>query len=95
MLTIKFIKETVAPLAEKYKIEKIDLFGSYASNKMTEKSDVDFLVKFEEDIPSIFAVMGLREELKNNLDIAVDVVTLPLTQPEYLNIDRTVNIYER
>jgi len=95
MLTIDFIKQKIVPLAEKYQVAKIDLFGSYANGNMTEKSDVDFLVKFKEDIPSIFAVMGFQEELKKQLDISVDVVTLPLTRPEYLKIERTVNIYER
>ena len=95
MLTIESIKQKIVPLAEKYQVSKIDLFGSYANGNMTDKSDVDFLVKFEEDIPSIFAVMGLQEELKQQLNISVDVVTLPLTRPEYLKIERTVNVYER
>jgi len=95
MLTIESIKQKIVPLAEKYQVSKIDLFGSYANGKMTEKSDVDFLVKFEEDVPSIFTVMGLQEELKQQLDISVDVVTLPLTRPEYLKIERTVTVYER
>jgi len=95
MLTIESIKQKIIPLAEKYQVSKIDLFGSYANGNMTEKSDVDFLVKFKEDVPSIFAVMGLQEELKKQLDISVDIVTLPLTRPEYLKIERTVNVYER
>ena len=95
MLTLEFIRQKIVPLAEKYQISKIDLFGSYANGNMTEKSDIDFLVKFEEDIPSIFTVMGFQEALKKQLDISVDVVTLPLTRPEYLKIERTVNVYER
>ena len=95
MLTIESIKQKIVPLAEKYQVAKIDLFGSYANGNMTEKSDVDFLVKFKEDVPSIFTVMGLQEELKQQLDISVDVVTLPLARPEYLKIERTVNVYER
>ena len=95
MLTLEFIKQKIVPLAKKYQVSKIDLFGSYANGNMTEKSDVDFLVKFEEDIPSIFAVMGFQEELKEQLNISVDVVTLPLVRPEYLNIEKTVNLYER
>ena len=95
MLTLEFIRQKIVPLAEKYQISKIDLFGSYANGNMTEKSDIDFLVKFKEDIPSIFTVMGFQEALKKQLDISVDVVTLPLTRPEYLKIERTINVYER
>ena len=95
MLNIESIKQKITPLAEKYKVAKIDLFGSYANGNMTEKSDIDFLVKFKEDVPSIFSVMGFQEELKKQFDISVDVVTLPLAQPEYLKIERTVNVYEQ
>jgi hypothetical protein len=94
-LTIEIIKNAVAPLAEKYNVIKVDLFGSYASGNATEKSDVDFLVKFKAEIPSIFKVMGFREELEAGLHSSVDVVTLPLSKPEKLNIEKVVNIYER
>ncbi len=95
MLTIDIIKQKVAPLAEKYNIIKVDLFGSYAEGCATEKSDTDLLVQFAVDIPSIFAVMGFREELKNQLHVSVDVLTVPLVRPEKLTIERTINIYER
>ena len=36
MLTIEIIKQKIAPLAEKYQVAKIDLFGSYANGNMTE-----------------------------------------------------------
>ena len=95
MLTIDTIKKKVEPLAEKYNIIKVDLFGSYADGRATEKSDTDFLVQVAVDIPSIFAVMGFREELKNQLAVPVDVLTVPLVHPERLKIERTINIYER
>ena len=82
MLSISEIKHAVATLAEKYDIAKVDLFGSYASGNATEKSDVDFLVLFNADIPSIFNVMGFKAELEQSLNYSVDVVTLPLTQPK-------------
>lgn len=94
MLTIDAIKKEVKPLAEKYKIRKVDLFGSYATNSATEKSDADFLVEFNTPVPSIFAVMGFREELENRLNYPVDVVTLPITRKNLLEIDKVVNIYE-
>jgi len=94
-LTIEIIKNTVFPLAEKYNVAKVDLFGSYANGNATEKSDIDFLVKFKAEIPSIFKVMGFREELETGLNNPVDVVTLPLSKPEKLNIEKVVNIYER
>ena len=94
MLTLDNIKQAVAPLAEKYDILKVELFGSYADGKATEASDADFLVFFRVDIPSIFKVMGFKEELEKSLCYSVDVVTLPITQKK-LNIDRVINVYER
>ena len=95
MLTLDFIKQAIMPLAEKYDIVKVDLFGSYANGKATEKSDVDFLVLFNVKVPSIFKVMGFKEELETSLKYPVDVITSPVTRQEKLNIDTMVNVYER
>ena len=94
MLTIDKIKNDVGFIAKKYNIERIDLFGSYADGTQTEKSDADFLVKFS-STPSIFKVMGFKEEVEKNLKTPVDIVTLPLVRPEKLVIERTINIYEK
>jgi len=95
MLTIDKIKQEVEALADKYNISKVDLFGSYATGNATEESDADFLVEFSVPIPSIFAVMGFKEELAYLLSSPVDVITLPITRPEVLNIEKVINIYER
>lgn len=95
MISIDAIRAEVDPLTKKYDISWIDLFGSYANGNATEKSDVDFLVKFAAPVPSIFAVMGFKEELERKLKIPVDVVTFPLTRPEKLTIQKTIRIYEK
>jgi len=95
MLTMDIIRQAVKPLAEKYDVVKVDLFGSYANGNATEKSDADFLVLFDATPPSIFKVMGFREELANRLKYSVDVVTLPIARQGQLSIDKVVNVYER
>ena len=95
MLSIDRIKQAVAPLAEKYDIVKVDLFGSYAVGNATEESDVDFLVLFSKQVPSIFSVMGFKGELEQSLKYPVDVITLPLTRPDKIKIDKVVSVYER
>ena len=40
--TLDEIREKVVPVAKKYGVEKIWLFGSYARGDTDEKSDVDF-----------------------------------------------------
>jgi len=95
MLTLEDIRQAVRPLAEKYDLLKVDLFGSYVDGTATETSDADFLVKFRADIPSIFKVMGFKEELALSLCNPVDVVTLPIVDNSKLSIGKVVNIYER
>jgi len=86
MLSTEEIRAKVVPIAEKYDVARVDIFGSYANGKATPRSDVDFLVEFSVSVPSIFAVMGFREELTRSLGVGVDVVTLPLANPKYLSI---------
>lgn len=44
ILTPEEIAEVVKPLAEKYHIAEVYLFGSYARGTATEESDIDLLV---------------------------------------------------
>ena len=94
MLTIDSMKQTVSILAPKYDIAKVELFGSYANGLATEDSDADFLVLFQAETPSIFKVLGFQEELRNALHHNVDIIALPLPNPEKLNIGKVVPIYE-
>ena len=94
MLTIDIIKSEVLPLAKKYNVASVRLFGSLADGSAKETSDVDFLVKFVVPVPSIFKVLGFREELQKQLHVPVDIVTVPITRPERLKIGRTISIYE-
>lgn len=41
MKTIEEIKQLVIPVAQKYQLEQIDLFGSYAMNTQHTDSDID------------------------------------------------------
>ena len=45
--TIDEITAAVKPIAEKYGIDKVWLFGSYARGEATEKSDVDLLISYQ------------------------------------------------
>ncbi|GHV26609.1 hypothetical protein FACS18948_2630 [Clostridia bacterium] len=92
MLTMDIIRRQALPLAVKYKVKRLEVFGSYADGTSTESSDVDFLAEFAVPVPSIFAVMGFREELSMRLNKPVDVVTLPISHPERLLIQTTERI---
>ena len=44
MLDIATISESVNNAAHEFPIKRVDLFGSYAEERQTEKSDVDLLI---------------------------------------------------
>ncbi|MDR1619215.1 MAG: nucleotidyltransferase domain-containing protein [Clostridiales bacterium] len=92
MLTLETIRDRARPLAKKYDVVSLELFGSYADGTANENSDADFLVRFAVPVPSIFKVMGFREELSRSLGLPVDVVTLPLARPDQLRASRTEKI---
>ena len=92
MLTLEAIRDMAAPVANKYGVVSLEIFGSYSDGTADEKSDADFLVRFAVPVPSIFKVMGFREELSRSLGLPVDVVTLPLANPDKLRVVRTEKI---
>ena len=42
--TIEQLRERITPVAEKYQLRAVYLFGSYAKGEATDDSDVDILV---------------------------------------------------
>lgn len=71
---IEEIAERVRPIAERYELSKVYLFGSYARGEATEESDVDLLVGAEN--VHGFEFGGLCNDLEKALEKEIDVVTL-------------------
>ena len=72
VFTMEQIAAAVKPLADKYRVKEIYLFGSYARGEAEENSDLDFLVFGGEMFrrTMIFALAeDLREVLKTNVDV--------------------------
>ena len=63
MFSLDDIKEMVKPIAEKYRVEAIYLFGSYARGEANEESDLDFLVFGGENF-KLTRVLGIAKELR-------------------------------
>jgi predicted nucleotidyltransferase len=66
-------------LKKRFKVETIDIFGSYARGDQTEKSDIDILVTYSEMV-DLLLVAGLRRYLRRKLHRKVDVIS-----KEFLN----------
>ena len=73
MLTKDEIREAVRPVASKYNIENVYLFGSYARGDATEDSDCDLRV-VGGDIRGLFQLSGLYIDFEEALGKPVDVV---------------------
>ncbi len=54
-MPIDEIINRVTAIAHKYKVKRLDLFGSFAVGNATERSDIDFVVRGCEDIDSFEA----------------------------------------
>jgi predicted nucleotidyltransferase len=78
---IKSQLETLKPVLKKrFNVETIDIFGSFARNEATEKSDVDLLVSYSTTDYDYFTIFRLRNYLKRKLHLKVDIIT-----KEFLN----------
>ena len=64
------IIETLKPFNPSF----IGLFGSYARNEETEKSDIDILYEFDGNY-SLFDLMDMKENLSNVLNKKIDLVS--------------------
>jgi uncharacterized protein len=73
---IEVLKPT---LKKRFKVETIDIFGSYARGDQTEKSDLDILVTYSEMV-DLLLVADLRRYLRRKLHMKVDVIS-----KEFLN----------
>ena len=72
IFTIGDIEDLVKLIAEKYKVEEIYLFGSYARGEADESSDLDFLV-FGGNNFKLTMIFSLAEDLRKVLKKNVDV----------------------
>ena len=67
------IREKAVPILEDYGVERAAVFGSYARGEETEDSDVDLLVRIDDDL-SLLDVSRLKIELEDVLGKEVDIV---------------------
>ena len=68
---LNYLKEHYSEFKNKYNVEKIGLFGSYARGEATENSDIDIFVKME---PSLFDMVAIKEQIENDLNRKVDII---------------------
>ena len=93
--TIEEIRRIVVPIAKEYGVAKISLFGSYAKQKATENSDLDFIMD-KGDVVGL-QYFSLLRKLENAFNCDVDLITTGFSNKDFLNrINKEeVLLYER
>ena len=70
---LNYLKEHYQEFHEKYNVEQIGLFGSYARDEATEDSDIDIVVTMQ---PKLFDIIAIKEQIEEDLHKKVDIVRL-------------------
>jgi predicted nucleotidyltransferase len=79
---IKHQLQTLKPtLKKRFQVETIDIFGSYARNEASDKSDIDLLVTYSTTDYDHSTVFSLKNYLRRKLGVKVDVVSKEFLNP--------------
>ncbi|MDR1131259.1 MAG: nucleotidyltransferase domain-containing protein [Oscillospiraceae bacterium] len=93
MLSHEFICEKIRMIAPAYPLKKVMFFGSYASGRQTEASDLDILVEFTTPGVSLIMLSDLKNRLEDELRVPVDVLHYPLPENALIDIGKAVPVY--
>ena len=89
--TLDEIKEIAYPIARRYGIASLYLFGSYARGKATPQSDLDFRVD-RGDLVDLLELGGLFSDLEESFQKHLDVLTTQMLSPAFLNSIRAEEV---
>ena len=89
------ICEVCVPIAEKYGVDKVYIFGSYARKEATDASDIDLLID-KGDIRNLLDYFAFVSDLEESFGKHVDVVTITCNDKEFVYkvIKEAILIYE-
>lgn len=96
MPDIAWIKDKTRPIAIKYGLNKMYLFGSYAKGNANEESDIDILFEKGDKI-SLLGVSSMYQDLTEVLNKPVDLVSVNSLDPAfYESVHETeILLYEK
>jgi predicted nucleotidyltransferase len=81
-LILKIVAEHKHELKEKFGVERIALFGSYARGEENPKSDIDFVIELSK--PDLFKMVAVKNYLKTLLNSEIDLVRYRDRMNEFL-----------
>ena len=82
--TIEELKSIINPIARKYGIAKVYLFGSVARGDANENSDIDLRID-KGSLKGLFALGGFYNEVSEVLGVKIDVLTTNSLDKEFLD----------
>ena len=95
--TIDEIRLKAMPIAIRYGVDTLSLFGSYARGEADEKSDLDFLIQ-KGNMKGLLSYCGMIADLEDAFHCHVDLVIKNAIKDEQFleNIGKDeVKLYER
>ena len=75
--TVEQIAQRILPVAKKYGLKAVYLFGSYARGTATEASDIDLLIDTSgTNIKSLLSLSAVYCDLEDALHKSIDLITV-------------------
>ena len=93
--TVDELKTLIIPIAKKYGINKVILFGSYADGTARATSDVDLIID-KGNLEGLIQFNSFIHDLENLLHKKIDVITTNSLKASDLsdNIKTQISLYE-
>ncbi len=82
--TIEQLQEKISPVANKFGVKGVALFGSYANGLARSDSDVDLLIN-KGKLSSLFQLCSFRLAVEDTLSLPVDLVTTESSDKQFLS----------
>jgi len=78
---LNYLSKHFQEFHNKYNVEKIGLFGSYARDEATQDSDIDIFVQMH---PKLLDMIAIKQLIEEDLHQKVDIVRLRDKMNPYL-----------
>ena len=94
--TVEEIKNVVRRVAQRYGVQRVVLFGSYARGNATANSDIDLRID-KGRLRGLFQLSGFHLDLEESLNARVDVVTTEGLDQRFLQriMNEEIVLYEQ
>jgi hypothetical protein len=80
-VAVRLLKEHIREMRQRFSVERLSLFGSFARGESSTQSDLDVLVTFEQKA-TFDLFMDLKFYLEELLGVKVDLVTDKALRPQ-------------